>query len=203
MDWRRPPIWLLRPLFPGIIWKKKHSDKRIIYLTFDDGPSTLTEDISRLLDDRGHHATFFLLGEGVKKYPEVIPRLQSAGHAIGLHGHQHLDAWKSDAGEFINDYRKGNTLITSGLYRPPYGHLRLSQFRQFRQEKKIVMWNIMPGDFLDSMNAEAVSRYILDHVRPGSIIVLHDQERLREKLMKALPMIMDGIEKKGLLSEAL
>lgn len=175
----------------------------VVHLSFDDGPSTYTEQISRLLSDHGHRATFFLLGSSIGNHPEAIDTMKNSGHGIGYHGHAHLDGWKTDNRTFKEDFQQSASLIDSRLYRPPYGRLTCKQYRRLRGTHKVVMWDLMPGDFKSDRSVEDIRKDILRHAKSGSIIVLHDNDDCGAKVLDLLPLLLDGFQKKGLRSEAL
>ena len=203
MNWRKPPIWLLRVLFPDVLWRDEGAKKGVFHLTFDDGPSSFTAEIASVLSKAGHSATFFLSTERLKEFPDAIEFLRSKGHSVGYHGHTHLDAWKVNDDVFMKDLEISFNSMSSPRFRPPYGHLRWSQYQALKRRFQIDMWDIMPGDFKVAMSAEAVNEFLLKNVRRGSVVVLHDQEKIGAKSLESLSIILDSLTKKGLRSEAL
>ena len=203
MFWKRPPIWLLQVLLPDVLWRNSNAASDTVHLTFDDGPSTHTEAISDLLVAQGHRATFFLSGKQIELFPSSPVVLASKGHVLGYHGYGHLDAWKCSHEAYMQDLEKGISLFDAKLLRPAYGHLTWKQYRLLRKRYKLVMWDLMPGDFLPKKTAIETSKFVLEHVIPGSIIVLHDQEHMGSKSLETLQLILDGLKQKGLHSEAL
>jgi peptidoglycan-N-acetylglucosamine deacetylase len=162
-------------LYPDAIFRVKTND-RILYLSFDDGPDT--ESTPLLLDILKKHnvkATFFCTGERAEKFPELINEILSAGHIIGNHTYSHADGWKSGTSEYINDVTNASSFISSSLFRPPYGHLKYSQYRILKKSYKIVFWDLMPYDFDIRFGKEKALDILKKKIRPGSIIVLHDK----------------------------
>jgi peptidoglycan/xylan/chitin deacetylase (PgdA/CDA1 family) len=125
------------------------------------------------------------------------------GHSVGYHGHTHLDAWKVNDEVYIEDLEKSFSSFRSNLFRPPYGHLRWRQYKALKNRFQLVMWDLMPGDFQADMSAISVSEFLLKNVKEGSVVALHDQEKIGTKSLDSLSMITEGLTKKGLRSEAL
>jgi peptidoglycan/xylan/chitin deacetylase (PgdA/CDA1 family) len=203
MNWRTPPIWLLRAFFPDVLWRNEDAKEGVFHLTFDDGPTTFTLDIANALSNANHTATFFLSTERLNEFPELINALHTMGHSVGYHGHTHLDAWKVNDEVYIEDLEKSFSSFRSNLFRPPYGHLRWRQYKALKNRFQLVMWDLMPGDFQADMSAISVSEFLLKNVKEGSVVALHDQEKIGTKSLDSLSMITEGLTKKGLRSEAL
>ena len=111
---------IVKPLAKDLIWKIETSEK-IIYLTFDDGPTPgVTETVLSILDDFDAKATFFCLGKNAEAHPELFARLADSGHSVGSHSYSHQDGWKTGNYTYVKDALKGNQHIHSSIYRPPY-----------------------------------------------------------------------------------
>ena len=161
-------------LYPGALFRIKTSEKRL-YLTFDDGPDPLST--TRLLDILRKHeisAVFFCNGDAAGKYPELIHLIRKGGHLIGNHGYSHLNGWRTDADEYVNDIKKASKLTSEIIFRPPFGRLSFRQARSLRSYK-LVLWDIMAYDFDSSFGKEKSLGVLKRKIRPGSIIVLHDK----------------------------
>jgi peptidoglycan/xylan/chitin deacetylase (PgdA/CDA1 family) len=201
--WRKPPTRLLSIVFPDVLWRAKSPKRDVVHLTFDDGPSRYTAEISKLLSDNVQKATFFLSGQNLTSYPDSILTLKEDGQGVAYHGHAHIDGWKTELERFKVDFKRSASLIDSPYYRPPYGRLTLSQYNWVKKTHKVVIWDLMPGDFKADRTAEGIVDDILANARSGSIIVLHDNDACGAKVLEALPLLLDGFNKKGLRSEAL
>ena len=177
-------------------------DKKV-YLTFDDGPSQRTNEILDLLYKYGAKASFFLLGEQVEKFPSSMARIKSEGHTIGNHGYAHLDGWRCSVKTYFQNIKSGQQITRSTLYRPPYGRMTPSQWSSLPKDHQIVMWSLMPGDFDSSVSANSCLTYVLEKVKGGSIIVLHDNSKCTDKVLQILPALIGGIKEKGFQLEAL
>ena len=162
-------------LYPEALFRIKTTEK-LICLTFDDGPDPVSSP--QLLDILGKYdvkALFFCDGRAAENYPYLIELIKSKGHLIGNHGYSHLNGWKTSVKRYIADVENAAGYTSSYLFRPPYGHLRLGQYRKLKERYKIVFWDIMPYDFDKSFSSEDSLKVLLRKLRPGSVIVLHDQ----------------------------
>ena len=162
-------------IYPDAIFRITGTGKRL-YLTFDDGPDPVsTPRILDILNSHNVTATFFCTGSNVIKSPGLLTRIASEGHTIGNHGFSHLNGLKTPIRKYCADVFKGRDITSGNLFRPPYGRLRVRQYRILERSLRIVFWDIMPYDFDKKLSQEA-SYAILSHkVRPGSVIVLHDK----------------------------
>lgn len=176
-----------------VIWHGPR-DSGKVFLSFDDGPdpdSTLA--LLELLEKWQVKASFFCLAEKAIAHPELIDAIREAGHQIGAHGVKHLDGWKTEDAEYLTDARESMLVLDTELFRPPYGRISLSQFRALKDECKIVLWDVMPGDFDEAVSASDCAHYMIKNAREGSLIVLHDrcdlQEKLHQSLEEAIPVL--------------
>ncbi len=171
-----------RHVFRDLMWRIQANGSPVLYLTFDDGPTPhLTPRLLQSLSRHDALATFFLLGKHVIRDPDAVERIEAAGHGIGLHGFDHLDGWKTDRHTVMDDLERGFDLIsslTSGpvrYFRPPFGRFRKSTLEWARRKGlRVVMWDVMPGDFLSTTTHHLVVSRVCRTVRSGSIVVLHD-----------------------------
>ena len=144
---------LLRPCFiAGRVYREAifriRTGEKLLFLTFDDGPNPdSTPALLRTLGIYKVKALFFCDGRAAEKYPELIELIISQGHVIGNHGYGHLNGWKTPENIYLEDVSKAATFINSGLFRPPYGRIRLSQYNKLREKYRIVFWDLMPYDF--------------------------------------------------------
>jgi len=173
MYFTRPPS-ILRRLLPGLIWTIPNEENRV-FLTFDDGPDP--EITPWVLDTLGKYdakATFFCLGKNVEKYPDLFERIKREGHAVGNHTYSHLDGWKTRNREYFEDIDRADKLIGSPLFRPPYGRIKPSQIKILKERYKIVMWDLLSGDFDSKMTTEECINKVKKYTGKGSIVVFHD-----------------------------
>lgn len=190
---------LLPALYPSYIWRIPTREK-IVYLTFDDGPHPVATPfvLSELKKFNGK-ATFFCIGKNVAKHPELYREIIADGHAIGNHTYHHLNGWRSKTGDYLNDIHAAAGLIPSRLFRPPYGRIRRAQGRQLQSESqyKIIMWDVLSGDFDAGADANKCFRHVVRNAGNGSIIVFHDSEKAFSKLVRLLPNVLEYFNEKG------
>lgn len=167
-----------------------------LYLTFDDGPHpTATPFILDLLKKYGIKATFFCIGKHVELYPQIYQRIIEEGHVIGNHSYSHRSGWKIPVDEYVEDVTAAAKHIPSTLFRPPYGRITPLQFKVLRQSYKIVMWDVLSKDYDDTVTNDQVIANVVNHVEPGSIIVMHDNDKTVERLPIVLPLIISTLLK--------
>ena len=138
------------------IWNIPNNDKEV-FLTFDDGPTPLiTHHTLDILKKHQIKATFFCLGKQVEKHPEIFKKIIDEGHAVGNHSYSHLKGWTTKNEQYLEDVRKGEAIIKSNLFRPPYGKIKRSQVNLLNPQTKIILWDVLPGDFSPSNNVEKI-----------------------------------------------
>lgn len=160
--------------YPEAVFRIKTGEK-VLCLTFDDGPDPVsTPLILKILDRRHVNALFFCNGKAAEKYPDIIDAMISSGHLIGNHGYEHLNGWTTSLKCYLNNVTAAAPFTSEKIFRPPYGRLRLNQYRNLKTSYKIMFWDIMPFDFDYSFGKENSLRILVKKIRPGSVIVLHD-----------------------------
>lgn len=194
---------IVKPLAKDLIFDLPN-DQNIIYLTFDDGPHPqITAEVLDLLDEYQAKATFFLIGENVRKFPEVVERIKASEHAIGLHGNRHLSGWKTRNEDYFADIASCAKAIHSNLFRPPYGEITLSQSKKLKKKFRIIMWSDLSADFDNAYTSQQCFEYATQKVKPGSIIVFHDSEKARPRTIEALKLSLAFYQAKGFKMEAI
>ena len=201
----KTPRWLKRLLPQGMIWEMP--DKDAIYLTFDDGPNpTVTPFVLAELEKYGAKATFFCVGNNVARYPDVFARTRAAGHTMGNHTYNHLNGWKTTNAHYLKNIAQADKHINSRLFRPPYGRIKLSQYRKLVRRYPhwtMYMWDILSGDFDTGITGEQCLANVLECLEPGSIVVFHDSDKARERLEVALPGVLKYCKEQGWAMKAL
>jgi peptidoglycan-N-acetylglucosamine deacetylase len=158
-------------LIPGIRFSMA-GEANSVYLTFDDGPHPeTTPRILALLAKHDARATFFCLGRNAEKYPAVFDSIIEGGHAVGNHSWSHLNGWVTPTGKYLEDVQRASGVISSKLFRPPYGRITPGQYRQLRKKYEIIMWTRQFADYRPGFNPGKTS---LKGTLPGDILVLHD-----------------------------
>lgn len=189
--------WWMKWLYPGAEWCYKGKEK-VLYLTFDDGPvPEVTPAALAILKQHGAFATFFSIGDNVRKYPELFARLQSEGHRTGNHSMHHYNAWKVTPAEYLKDVEEADQVIHSKLFRPPYGKLTWRVLFSLRKKYRIIMWDVISCDFDEQVSAEEVYQNVVIHAGPGSVVVFHDSQKAAPKMLEALPRVLDYFKKQG------
>lgn len=192
---------LIQSLMPGYIWRIPTKEK-VLHLTFDDGPiPEITPWVLDVLAQYQAKATFFCVGENVKKHPEIFKEIVQQGHAVGNHTYNHLNGWETENIHYFHNIRHCAQLVKSDLFRPPYGRISPSQGSFLERHYKIVMWDILSGDFDPNLSKEKCLENVLTHTREGSIVVLHDSVKAQEKMQYVLPRILDHFTKEGYIFE--
>ena len=187
---------LLTYLFSSFIWKIPN-DNKTVYLTFDDGPTEkVTRKILEVLKNEKVKASFFCVGKNVEKYPDLFACIKAEGHAVGNHTNTHLNGWKTNKKQYLEDVEEADKLIKSNLFRPPYGKLNWRSKKDLQRKYKIVMWDVAGGDFDQSLSIKDVVKNIINNVNPGSIVVLHDNQKFMAKTVEALPIIIKELKAK-------
>jgi len=192
--------WLLKQLYPNLLWNNSRTGNRI-YLTFDDGPIPIvTPFVLNILKQHDAKATFFCIGDNINKHPDIFEQVKNAGHAIGNHTYNHLKGWKTEDKTYLDNFLKADASVRSDLFRPPYGRIKRSQIKllkQARPDLKIVMWDVLSGDFDINLKPEDCLKNVLKHTGPGSIIVFHDSLKAFDRLQYVLPRAMEEWSRKG------
>jgi len=211
---------VLRLLYPERITKVEN--KKAIYLTFDDGPvPEVTPWVLELLKKYEAKATFFCIGDNVKKHPDIFRRIIQEGHGVGNHTFNHLNGWKTSKSNYIENIGAAEDIINElgnqtknyatgnnnseiptpnySLFRPPYGRIKNSQARILKKQGyKIVMWDVISGDYDRDFSADLCLKNVTKNATARSIIVFHDSIKAFDNLKVILPQLLDIYKEKGL-----
>ncbi|MBS7376485.1 MAG: polysaccharide deacetylase family protein [Paludibacteraceae bacterium] len=192
------PNWLIRFLIPGK-YRLKISDKPIVYLTFDDGPTTeYTEKILEILAFHDVKATFFCVGENARQHPELIKKIIEGGHNIGNHTMHHKNGFKTGIQNYVNEVLQASEYIPSKLFRPPYGKCNIFQNLKLRKlGYKIIQWDVIAYDWDKTRTPHDVLSIIEKYVRNGSIIVLHDSVKASDRTLPILSTLIISLKSRG------
>lgn len=217
--WIKTPLFI-QYLFPNYIWKIKNTEQKI-FLTFDDGPiPEVTEWVLDILKKENIKATFFCIGDNIKKHPQTFKRIVQEKHSIGNHTFNHLNGWKTNSNLYHENFRlcdeilentKGNRnhpklQITehSKLFRPPYGKIKRQQAKKILQKKyKIIMWDVLSYDFDTNSTPEICLENVVKNTTVGSIIVFHDSIKAKKNLQYTLPKAIQKLKEKGFVFETI
>lgn len=192
----QPAIWL-RWLYPGALWRMDRHE-RAVYLTFDDGPiPESTPFILETLARYDVHATFFMVGDNVRKYPHLYQQIVDAGHRVGNHTFNHWGGFKHSVRGYCDNVEQAAQLIDSNLFRPPHGWMRLSQYAWLSRKYRVVMWDLVTRDYSKWMTGEGVLNNVKRYARNGSIVTFHDSLKSIDKLHIALPRSIEWLKDQG------
>lgn len=182
------------------------TNRKVIALTFDDGPHRkYTKAVLEVLKRYQIHATFFVVGEDVRRYPGLIRAEFEDGHVVGNHTFTHPRLTAIDEDAIRSELTQTNEAIGKILhlypilFRPPYG---LCDERLPGLVKDLgyrtILWDDMTDDYhVENNSGKIIALNILKAARPGSIIDLHDGGGPRKNTVEALPIIIEGLKQEG------
>jgi peptidoglycan/xylan/chitin deacetylase (PgdA/CDA1 family) len=173
-------------------------DKKVLYLTFDDGPTPeVSSWVMNLLNRYKATATFFWLGKNMVRYPEYIEKAKSAGHLIANHTFDHPSGWKTRIDKYLKNIEDCDSVYASKYFRPPYGKLTWKLYQKIRREKQIVLWDVVSYDYDQKVGPEKCLAFTMKNISSGSIIVFHDSHKAWPKLKYVLPKVLERFTKEG------
>lgn len=196
---------LVQRFFYNYSWRIKTSKKEI-YLTFDDGPvPDFTPWVLQTLESYKAKATFFCVGENIKKFPQIYKEIKEAGHHVGNHTFNHLQGWKTPTNKYIKNIIKAESYLYEDpkkqqkkLFRPPHGRIRPIQARILRKKGyQIIMWDVLSGDFDQGLSKEICLAHTIKSIKNGSIVVFHDSDKSFKNLDYVLPKVLEHFTKEG------
>lgn len=172
--------------------------EKAVYLTFDDGPiPQSTPWLIETIDRYDVKATFFMVGDNVRKYPELFELIRSHGHQVGNHTFNHIGGLRHPHNEYMKNVVEANDLIHSNLFRPPHGWMTHPQYLTLRKKYTIIMWDLVTRDYSKLLTADDVFNNIKNYTRNGSIITFHDSLKSIDKLKTALPQSIEWLKEQG------
>ena len=213
---------LIKKLFPNYIWDIPNDDNKV-FLTFDDGPTPeITPWTLAQLKKHNVKATFFCIGDNIKKYPDIFNQIIQEGHQIANHTFNHLNGWKTTKKDYLDNVelckkqiqqstpesfaRTGEAINNQKpkIFRPPYGKIKKSQSAILRQlGYQIIMWDVLSADFDFKITPEKCLDNVISNVKSGSIIVFHDSKKSFKNLEYTLPKTLEFLQQKGFSCELL
>ncbi len=180
------------------VWRVAN-DNKTVYLTFDDGPvPEATPWILELLKEKGMKATFFCVGDNVRKHPEIFKQILSEGHAVGNHTMRHEKGIVTEESSYLDSVDEASKYIESSLFRPPYGRMTGKQSRVLRKKFRIIMWTWLSYDYDQNVPTQRIIHKAEKEIRSGDIVVFHDNMKSFDRLKEILPEVLNDLEKKGL-----
>jgi len=184
-----------------------------VALTFDDGPDPFyTPQILGILRDHQVKACFFVVGSKARANPELVRQIVEAGHEIGNHGFWHKPVWLLGPVSTARDIIETNRTIEEftgqkvRYCRPAWGLFNLFSIAYYQLKGlKVVLWTFMSWDWTKGTSPESITRKVLNRVRDGAILILHDSDKTAgaarggpAHVIEALPAILRGLQQKGL-----
>lgn len=192
----QPPI-PYRMLFPETVWRIPMTEKAV-YLTFDDGPiPEVTPWVLDVLDHYGIKATFFCVGDNVRKHPATFQKVVERGHSVGNHTMHHLQGAFTTTKRYVADINEADSYIHSALFRPPHGLIRWKQAAAIKGNMRIIMYDLVTRDYSQKLTREEVLNNVKRYTRNGSIIVFHDSLKSQQRLRWALPRAIEWLKDNG------
>lgn len=191
--------------FFGDIYPRIDTTEKVVALTFDDGPTDNTDRVLALLSDLNIKATFFVIGADLEKNMTEGKKIVAAGHELGNHTYSHERMVLKSYSFVQGEVEKTDALIKEAGYkgeitfRPPYGKKLFSLPYYLKQHnRKTIMWDVEPETYSEvASSSENITRYVLENVKPGSIILLHVMYDSREESVKSIEGIVSGLRQQG------
>ena len=211
-----------KKMFPNYVWDIATDDK-VLYLTFDDGPTPeITNWVLGTLKTFHAKATFFCIGKNIEAHPDIFQNIVNDGHAIGNHTYNHLKGWKTVTEDYVTNVLKAERVLSSEfrvqgsefqkttdseistLFRPPYGQIKPSQGKKLLTlGYKIIMWDVLSFDWDKNVSKETCLKNVTSKATNGSIVVFHDSEKAFGNMKYALPKVLEHFSNKGYTFKAL
>lgn len=183
------------------VFYRKKTNKKIIAITFDDGPTEFTPKVLDILEKHNAKATFFCIGKQIEKHPDICIRIHSEGHQIGNHSYSHSNSFGFFSAEKIKtELQKTDSLIEkitgkkNHYFRPPFGVTNPHIARAVKAlNHKVIGWNIRSLDTVIEDKNKILNR-ITHKIQPGSIILLHDTS---EKTLWVLEQLLLTLQREN------
>ena len=193
----------MRALYPNFTWRIP-TQKKEIFLTFDDGPiPEVTEFVLEELEKYKAKATFFCIGSNIEKNPYIFQKIVTQQHTFGNHTFNHVRGWDVEDEYYLDNFIKCEEIITilnsqlTTKFRPPFGRIKRSQAKEILKTHEIVMWDVLTGDYDQSISKERVLSKALQHTEKGSIVLFHDSIKASKNMMYALPRVLEHFSGRG------
>ena len=175
------------------------ASSKVVYLTFDDGP--IPECTPQVLDILARYqvkATFFMVAENAAHYPELAARVRAEGHTVGNHTCHHMRGHHSSRQDYVADALQGEQILQTQLFRPPHGRMRYSQKKAMLDAGyTIYLWDVLTHDYNPHYSAEKIMSVVKRYTRNGSIIVMHDSLKSKDRMLEALPKVIEWLNSQG------
>jgi peptidoglycan-N-acetylglucosamine deacetylase len=187
--------------------KRADTEVKVVALTYDDGPSSpYTNQLLDILDRYQVKATFFEVGRRIEKYPEIVPMIVARGHELANHSYSHTDMMFKPREFLLSEIEKTDKLLQelgvkqdSISFRPPFGRRGVVlSYLLSQMQKKLILWDVNSLDYeTTTLTAEDIANRVIDNVRSGSIVLMHDSGGDRSKTLAATQAIVKTLQSKG------
>jgi len=202
--------FLVQRFFKRYTWHIAISKtEKVLYLTFDDGPTPdITPWTLEVLKRYNAKATFFCIGSNINKHPAIFKGILDHGHRVGNHTQDHIKGWRTSLHDYLKNVELAKTSILSqvlnpqskisNLFRPPYGQISRSQGKSLiKQGYKVIMWSILSFDWEQTVSQEQCYKNVINKAVSGDIIVFHDSVKASKNMQYALPRVLEYYTKLG------
>ena len=155
------------------------------------------KDVLYILDKYGLKASFFCVGDNVRKHPEIYQMVLERGHRVGNHTFNHIQGIRFWTKNYLANVEKAAEYIKSDLFRPPHGHMRFPQVVWLRRHYRIIMWDVVTRDYSPHMTPNGVFNVVKNYTRNGSVIVFHDSLKAERNMREAMPRAIEWLQEQG------
>ena len=194
------PPEIVRHLFKRYTWKlvPENADEKVIYITIDDGPiPEMTPGMLDMLARYNAKATFFCVGDNVRKYPELFERIKAEGHSVGNHTFNHLNGLRTKVADYLANVELADPLIDSNLFRPPHGKMKHRQTVALAENRKIILWDVLSKDYDTRVSPERCWQNVADYISTGAIILFHDNLKATPRQRYAMEKTLERYTEEG------
>lgn len=183
-------------IFPRRTWGFSMREK-VVYLTFDDGPDPdITPWVLDVLKEHKVKACFFCVGQNIVNHPELFNRIQNEGHQVANHTFRHERGTKTKWSKYLQSIAETQEWMPGTLFRPPYGRIRFWQSFLLSWKYQIVMWTWLSYDYDKRVSIQEIMKQA-ERIRPGDILLLHDNQKVKERTKELLPKLLEYLKSKG------
>ncbi len=185
--------------------KGADTEVKVVALTYDDGPSPSTNQLLDILDRYQVKATFFEIGRHIEKHPEIVPMIVARGHELANHSYSHTNMMFKPREFLLSEIEKTDKLLQevgvkqdSISFRPPFGRrFVVLSYLLSQMQKKMIMWDVNSLDYENTLTAEDIANRVIDNVRSGSIVLMHEGGGAQSKTLVATQAIIKTLQSKG------